>query len=74
MQLFKFILVFVATCLASCADSAQTVGIGTTKGGATGQVSAGIAKVVSSHGDLQARTQPMAGTKQYILPRQCRPA
>ncbi len=66
MQLFKFILVFVATCLASCADSAQTVGIGTTKGGATGQVSAGIAKVVSSHGDLQARTQPMAGTQQYI--------
>ena len=68
MQLFKFILVFVATCLASCADSAQTVGIGTTKGGATGRVSAGIAKVVSSHGDLQARTQPMAGTQQYIPP------
>jgi len=62
MQLFKFILVFVATCLASCADSAQTVGIGTTKGGATGQVSAGIAKVVSS------------GYPTIHSPRQCRPA
>lgn len=45
---------------------AQTVGIGTTRGGATGQVSAGIATIVSKHTDLNMRTQPMAGTQQYI--------
>jgi TRAP transporter TAXI family solute receptor len=45
---------------------AQTVGIGTTKGGATSQVSAGIATIVSKHAGLNMRTQPMAGTQQYI--------
>jgi TRAP transporter TAXI family solute receptor len=44
----------------------QTVGIGTTKGGATAQVSAGIAKIVSAHGGMQMRPQPMGGTQQYI--------
>ncbi len=68
MQLSKFVLLIAATCLVSCGDPAQTAGIGTTKGGATSQVSAAIAKVVSSQGDLQVRTQPMAGTNQYISP------
>ena len=68
MRLPKFVLLFAATCLVSCAEPAQMVGVGTTKGGATGQVSAAIAKVVSSQGDLQLRTQPMAGTNQYIPP------
>ncbi len=68
MQLSKFVLLFAATCLASCAEPAQMVGVGTTKGGATSQVSAAIAKVVSSQGELQVRTQPMAGTNQYIPP------
>jgi uncharacterized protein len=46
---------------------AQTVGIGTTKGGATAQVTAGISKIVSQHGGgLQMRPQPMGGTQQYI--------
>ena len=66
MQFSRLVLVLMATCLASCADPAQPVGIGTTRGGATGQVSAAIAKVVSSKGELQLRTQPMAGTNQYI--------
>ncbi|MCC2098387.1 MAG: TAXI family TRAP transporter solute-binding subunit [Hyphomicrobiales bacterium] len=48
------------------AAQAQTVGIGTTKGGATSQVSAGVATVVSKHAGLNMRTQPMAGTQQYI--------
>jgi TRAP transporter TAXI family solute receptor len=53
--------------LVSCnLPSHQPAGIGTTKGGATGQVAAAIAKVVSTQGDFQVRTQPMAGTKQYI--------
>jgi TRAP transporter TAXI family solute receptor len=68
MRLSEFVFVFAAACLVSCGESAETVGIGTTKGCATAQVSAGIAKVVSSQGDLQARTQPMAGTNQYISP------
>jgi len=68
MQLTKFVLLFAAICLASCAEPAQMVGVGTTKGGATSQVSAAIAKVVSSQGELQVRTQPMAGTNQYIPP------
>ena len=55
----------IATLVAAPA-AAQTVGIGTTKGGATGQVSAGIAKVVSQHGGLQMRPQPMAGTQKYV--------
>ena len=50
------------------AVSAQTVGIGTTKGGATAQVSAGIAKIVSQYSGLQMRPQPMGGTQQYIPP------
>lgn len=45
---------------------AQTVGIGTTKGGATSQVSAGVATIVSKFAGLNMRTQPMAGTQQYI--------
>lgn len=46
--------------------SAQIVGIATTKGGATAQVSNAIAKVVSLKSDLQVRTQIMGGTQQYI--------
>lgn len=52
--------------LAAGAASAQTVAIATTKGGATAQVSAAIAKIVSSKSKLQMRTQPMGGTQQYI--------
>ncbi len=47
--------------------SAQTVGLGTTKGGLTAQVTATISKVVSTHADgLQMRTQVMGGTQKYI--------
>lgn len=46
--------------------NAQSVGIGSTKGGATAQVSAAIAKVVSAHAGLQMRPQPYANTSQYI--------
>lgn len=45
---------------------AQSVGIGTTKGGATAQVTAAIAKVISAHAGLQMRPQPYANTSQYI--------
>ena len=47
--------------------SAQTVGLGTTKGGLTAQVTATISKVVSAHsGGVQMRTQVMGGTQKYI--------
>ena len=53
--------------LGAGAASAQTVGIGTTKGGATAQVTAAISKTVSTHaGGLQMRTQVMGGTQKYI--------
>jgi hypothetical protein len=66
MKLFKFLLVLGVTLFAGGQVFAQTVGIGTTKGGATGQVSASIAKVVSQHAGFQMRTHPMAGTQKYI--------
>lgn len=62
-------IIGTAAALAMFAGSAyaQTVGIGTTKGGATAQVTAGISKIVSQHGGgLQMRPQPMGGTQQYI--------
>lgn len=55
-----------ATLAATSASMAQSVGIGTTKGGATAQVTAAIAKVVSAHAGLQMRPQPYANTSQYI--------
>ncbi len=45
---------------------AQTVGIGTTKGGATAQISNAIANVVSANSSVQVRPQAMANTQQYI--------
>ena len=52
--------------LTAAAASAQTVGIGTTKGGATAQLTAAIAKIVSQKSPMQMRTQPMGGSQQYI--------
>ena len=46
--------------------AAQTAVLGTTKGGATAQISTALAKVISAAGDLQVRPQPMANTSQYI--------
>ena len=58
---------FGVAALVAGSASAQTVGIGTTKGGATAQVAAAISKIVSSHaGGLQMRTQVMGGTQKYI--------
>ena len=49
MKALKYVAGALAAVLISGPAFAQTVGIGTTKGGATAQVSAGIAKVVSEH-------------------------
>ncbi len=47
-------------------DWAETVLIGTTKGGATALVSTGIASIVSENAGIQMRPRPMGGTAQYI--------
>jgi len=59
-------LVGVGAIALAAPSHAQSVGIGTTKGGATAQVTAAIAKVVSAHAGLQMRPQPYANTSQYI--------
>jgi uncharacterized protein len=46
--------------------TAQTVALGTTQGGATGQLATAIANVVSEAGEIQMRPQVMANTSQYI--------
>jgi len=52
----------------ACAGSAtaQTVGIGSTKGGVLAAVVANVAKVVTLQSDVKMRPQPMGGTQQYI--------
>lgn len=59
------ITIAVAVAAASPA-AAQIVGLGATKGGVVASVTANISKVVSEHAGMQMRTQPMAGTQQYI--------
>jgi TRAP transporter TAXI family solute receptor len=66
MKRIGFFAAVVAAVMVSGAAFAQVVGIGTTKGGATAQVSAGIAQVVSAHAGFQMRPQPMGGSQQYI--------
>ena len=66
MKVLKIILFSALISIFSFSAYSQTVGIGTTKGGATAQVSAGISKIVSAHGGMQMIPQPMGGTQQYI--------
>ncbi|PJE38626.1 hypothetical protein CVM52_00420 [Pseudooceanicola lipolyticus] len=49
------------------AASAQTLGIGTTQGGATGQIGTALAQVISMNSDLQVIPQISANTSQYIV-------
>ena len=53
-------------CLLASGASAQVVSLGTTQGGATGQIATAIAGVVTQHGGLQVRPQALANTAQYI--------
>ncbi len=52
--------------LFSFSGFSETVSLGTTKGGATAQISTAISKIISEKGDIQMRPQPMANTSQYI--------
>lgn len=63
------LLAAASTTLAmASAASAQVYGIGSTKAGATSQITATISKAVSEHGGIQMRKQTMGGTQQYIPP------
>ncbi len=73
MQGFKSVQGFAAAAAIAIAliqpAVAQTVALGTTQGGATGQIATAIAQVVSLHaGGMQVRPQPVANTAQYIPP------
>lgn len=46
--------------------SAQTLGLGTTQGGATGQIGTALAQIISLNSDLQVIPQVSANTSQYI--------
>ena len=46
--------------------SAQTVGIGTTKSGATGQAASGVANIVSANSPVRMRPQPVEDTSKYL--------
>jgi TRAP transporter TAXI family solute receptor len=56
----------MAVALAAPVATAQVVSLGTTQGGATGQIATAIAGVVTQHGGLQVRPQALANTAQYI--------
>lgn len=66
MNLIKIFLTIWILAFSTGQALGQIIGIGTTKRGATSQVSASIAKVVSQHAGIQMRTHPMAGTQKYI--------
>ena len=57
--------VIAALALAAPA-AAQTVALGTTQGGATGQIGTAISNVVSAAGEVQMRPQVSANTSQYL--------
>ncbi len=66
MNFTKILALAGVAAVAAGPVAAQTVGIGTTKTGATSQVTAAIASVASKFGGMQMRPAPMAGTQKYI--------
>ncbi|HIF60951.1 MAG TPA: TAXI family TRAP transporter solute-binding subunit [Rhodospirillales bacterium] len=66
MNFTKILTLAGITAFAVSPVVAQTVGIGTTKTGATSQVTAAIASITSKFAGMQMRPAPMAGTQKYI--------
>ncbi|QOL81387.1 TAXI family TRAP transporter solute-binding subunit [Pseudooceanicola spongiae] len=62
----KFALATALAIFTTGAAMAQTVAIGTTKGGATAQLSNALAAVISDSSDLLVRPQAMGNTSQYL--------
>ena len=62
-------LIFTSAALFAVMTSvslAQTVGVGTTKGGFTNQAGQSLSKVVSQKTNIQMRSQPFGGSSVYV--------
>ena len=67
MRFFKLAVpVAAAATLLASAASAQTVGMGTSKGGWTSQAGAAISKVISTKAGMQMRRQAFGGSSVYV--------
>ena len=55
-----------ASIIISTSSFAQTVGVGTTKGGFTNQAGQSLSKVVSKNTNIQMRSQPFGGSSVYV--------
>ncbi len=62
----KGLFLLSAALLFAGTANADTIGIGTTKGGFTNQAGQSLSKVVSQNTDLQMRSQPFAGSSVYV--------
>ena len=72
MKLNIIIASTALTALFSSVALAQTVGVGTTKGGFTNQAGQSLSKVVSQKTDIQMRSQPFGGIKCLCTSCKCR--
>ena len=66
MQHSKFLVAVGLAALVAAPAAAQTVGVGTTKGGFTNQAGQSLSKVVSQMTDIQMRSQPFGGSSVYV--------
>lgn len=66
MRLLTTLATAAFALLAAQTASAQTVALGTTKGGSTGQVGTAIANVATTAGEIRVIPQETANTAQYI--------
>jgi TRAP transporter TAXI family solute receptor len=65
--MLKRLMMAIVLAGAACSvASAQTVGLATTKGGATNQIAIALAKTITEKSDLMVRPQIMANTAQYL--------
>lgn len=66
MKRFTGFIAGALVALTATAAAAQTLGLGTTAGGANDAIGNSISQVVSSSSGMQMRPQKMSGTQQYI--------
>lgn len=66
MSIVKLAAATAAAFVVSGGVQAQTLGIGSTQGGAVAQITATLSKLVSTKTSRQMRSETMGGTQQYI--------
>ncbi len=66
MKKALFVALISGAALISASVSAQTISVGTTKGGWTNQAGQSLSKVISQLAGLQMRSQPMGGSSVYV--------